>query len=183
MDKRLKRLEKGVETMVDAVLEIKKILQLKAERTDYYRDPREVYNERQREYYARTIEDRHAWADANRERLRANGRKSDAKRRALGINQKRQKEWVEANRERVRENARNYYWGEGNKKCRISSWKHMGLIDDYDYVYDRFESTLFCDFCLCDLDQCTKSVKSMDHCHETGKFRNILCLSCNVKRK
>ena len=183
MEKRLKGLEQGVSTLVDTVLEIKKLLELRAERTDYYEDERLKKNRLQREYYARTIEDRHAWVDVNRERVRANGRKADAKRRELGINQKRKKEWVDNNRERVRETARKYYKEDGNKNCRISNWKHAGLIDDYDYVYERFESTLFCDFCGCDLDQCTRSVKNMDHCHITGKFRNILCLVCNVKRK
>ena len=27
-----------------------------------------------------------------------------------------------------------------------------------------------------------KGSKVMDHCHETGKFRNILCHNCNILR-
>ena len=64
----------------------------------------------------------------------------------------------------------------------ISSWKFQGLKDDYEKIYRRYEYTLFCDECRCDLDQCTKSTKCMDHDHETGLFRNILCIVCNIKR-
>ena len=69
-----------------------------------------------------------------------------------------------------------------DKSKRITKWKLRGLIDNYDKVYERYEYTLFCDECRCDLDQCSKSVKCMDHDHNTGLFRNILCNSCNVKR-
>ena len=69
-----------------------------------------------------------------------------------------------------------------DKVKRISKWKYRGLIDNYDKVYERYEYTLFCDECRCDLDQCTKSLKCMDHDHTTGLFRNILCNTCNVKR-
>lgn len=149
----------------------------------FYRSDSDKKRESRRNWYDRTKVDRHRWVDENRERVRANGRKSDAKRRATGENQRRYKKWTENNRERVRNTARTYYKEEGNRNCRISQWKHNGLIDDYEYVYERYESTLFCDECGCDLDQCTRSVKSMDHCHKTGKFRNILCLVCNVRRK
>ena len=70
-----------------------------------------------------------------------------------------------------------------DKSNRISNWKIQGLIDNYDKVYEIFEYTLFCDECRCDLDQCSKSVKCMDHDHTTGLFRNILCKSCNSKRR
>jgi hypothetical protein len=71
----------------------------------------------------------------------------------------------------------------GIKSQTINRWKFKGLIDDYEMVYERYSMAIFCDECECVLDQCEKSVKSMDHCHTTGLFRNILCRSCNVKRK
>ena len=70
----------------------------------------------------------------------------------------------------------------GRKLSTINNWKLRGLIDNYEKVYQRFEYTLFCDECKCDLDQSNKSRKCMDHDHTTGLFRNILCNSCNVKR-
>ena len=70
----------------------------------------------------------------------------------------------------------------GNKSCRISSWKKRGLVDDYDMVYERYQNTKYCDICNVLLTSCRKggNQKQMDHCHKTGKFRNILCQRCNT---
>tara|TARA_R110002110_G_C13058615_1_gene681620 strand:+ start:124 stop:591 length:468 start_codon:yes stop_codon:yes gene_type:complete len=69
----------------------------------------------------------------------------------------------------------------GHKACVICNWKHMGLIDDYDKVYDRFMKTTHCDKCNCLLTNYKKGgcEKQMDHCHRTNKFRNVLCGRCN----
>ena len=96
----------------------------------------------------------------------------------------RQKKYIEKNKETRKEY--NSIWiktDKGIKTRYVSCWKYNGLIDDYDKVYERYEYTLFCDECRCDLDQCTKSVKCMDHDHETGLFRNVLCWNCNIRRR
>ena len=93
------------------------------------------------------------------------------------------KKWILNNIEKDKESKKKYSKSEnGYKSVMISKWKHKGLIDKYDKVYERYEYTLFCDECRCDLDQCNKSGKCMDHDHSSGLFRNILCRSCNVKR-
>jgi len=93
------------------------------------------------------------------------------------------KKWEKDNPEKAREKAKKYRsTDKGIKSNIINKWKSRGLVDDYDKVYERYEYTLFCDLCSCDLDQCTKSVKSMDHDHNTGLFRNILCRMCNWRR-
>ena len=70
----------------------------------------------------------------------------------------------------------------GKKSVTISGWKHTGLIsDDYDAVYDKWINTHNCECCNESIGF-GKGSRVMDHCHKTGKFRNILCHSCNIMR-
>jgi len=79
---------------------------------------------------------------------------------------------------------RNYRKTEnGKKKCIIVDWKHKGLIDDYDLVYEKYINTEYCEKCKVKLTSsryATPTRKSMDHDHLTGKFRMILCNCCNA---
>ena len=60
----------------------------------------------------------------------------------------------------------------------ISSWKYIGLIAiNYEIIYDRWYYSSHCENCKCEYT--TKNKKCMDHDHDTGLFRNILCNSCN----
>ena len=80
------------------------------------------------------------------------------------------------------------------KSSRISNWKTGGLIEGewngipytYDDIYELYLSTDNCDFCHRELtyDKKTSSTtKQMDHDHETGLFRNIICNRCNSQMK
>tara|TARA_R100000734_G_C3254194_1_gene54805 strand:- start:174 stop:554 length:381 start_codon:yes stop_codon:yes gene_type:complete len=69
----------------------------------------------------------------------------------------------------------------GKKTQKISSWKGQGLIcDDYDKVYERYINSNHCE--CCGKEYKNQRDKHMDHCHKTGKFRNILCRNCNQLR-
>ena len=67
----------------------------------------------------------------------------------------------------------------------IGNWKKKGLYETremMEYIY--YYMTILCHNC----EKCKKEFKSpkdrcMDHCHSTGRFRNILCTSCNAKRR
>ena len=65
------------------------------------------------------------------------------------------------------------------KSQTIYDWKRYGLIyDDYDELYEVYIKTMNCGHCN---KEFTKSNhRCMDHDHKTGKFRNIVCKSCNV---
>jgi hypothetical protein len=65
----------------------------------------------------------------------------------------------------------------GKKSYTINNWKRRGLKDDYEKIYDIVMNTTKCNLCDkvfdCDRNRC------MDHDHKTGKFRLVLCRSCN----
>ncbi len=65
-----------------------------------------------------------------------------------------------------------------HKKRKKSNWKEIGLImDNFEEIYKRY---IYCKNCeLCD-KVFTKTIdRHMDHNHETGEFRNIVCNRCN----
>ena len=105
------------------------------------------------------------------------------------------KEYNIANRERINNQQREYYsnnkeyYKEYNKseKGKISDWKSRGLIsDNYELIYERYTNSKNCEECNCEYSNRGDGVgrfKCMDHCHITGKFRNILCNTCNLRRR
>lgn len=99
-------------------------------------------------------------------------------------------EWRAKHREKLAEKGRVYYnnhkeqhkaWTqifEGKRSGTISNWKQRGLIhEDYNQLYDCYINTHKCDVCLKDFTDSTD--RCMDHNHETGLFRQILCRNCN----
>ena len=77
------------------------------------------------------------------------------------------------------------------KKCStISEWKRIrktqkGLPllwdtqEEIDEIYERYLNSKKCE--KCNKKYTKKNKKCMDHNHNTGKFRNILCNNCNCK--
>jgi len=97
---------------------------------------------------------------------------------------KKMKEYYDKNKETILQQQKT---PEGIKTHRIKNWKSYGLIcEDVDRLYEHYLNTTQCDECDVELTTDrynTATTKCMDHCHKTGEFRNILCLSCNSKRK
>tara|TARA_R110000765_G_scaffold180868_1_gene286786 strand:- start:29 stop:439 length:411 start_codon:yes stop_codon:yes gene_type:complete len=93
------------------------------------------------------------------------------------------KKWYEDNKEYYKKYRKEYrQTPEGKKSDTISNWKIYGL-KLFGYTYDEvYEYYLDCDNC----EVCNKDIsmgghqKNMDHCHDTGIFRWILCSSCNT---
>ena len=96
------------------------------------------------------------------------------------------KEYRENNKEKIKEYRKT---ASGKKSRIISDWRRMGVIETDYYTYDElYEAYLYhpdCEECGVTLTtgkRCSTS-KCLDHDHTTGIFRNILCNSCNVKRR
>ena len=100
----------------------------------------------------------------------------------------RYKEYYNQNKEQISQQQKQYNkTPERVKARRIKDWKRLGVIcDDMDGLYEHYIKTTHCDECEVELTYdtiTTATTKCLDHCHETGMFRNILCHSCNIKRR
>ena len=67
---------------------------------------------------------------------------------------------------------------EGKKKYRVDNWKKNGLLGDYDAIYEIYLNTTNCMKCSIQFSDGNK--KCMDHDHETGEYRAMLCNRCNT---
>ena len=91
-------------------------------------------------------------------------------------------------REKENQYKKKYYQTpDGIKNRRIRKWVFRGVIhQNFDELYEKFINTEHCELCSVKLTidrYNTKTTRCLDHCHKTGEVRNILCHSCNTKRR
>ncbi len=99
--------------------------------------------------------------------------------------------WYKDNKEKIKERRRNQYrnnpekkrerdrkWRESNKdRVREYGWRHQGInitYREYEKMYE--EQGGKCLFCGKEF-----KVLAVDHNHNTGEIRGLLCLRCNLK--
>jgi len=78
------------------------------------------------------------------------------------------------------EKDKRYYQSDKGKKAeRKKWWKKNGVIfdNDFDEIHDRYINSSQCE--LCDKVYKSSRDRCLDHCHTTGKFRNVVCQNCN----
>jgi hypothetical protein len=90
------------------------------------------------------------------------------------------KKYKKDNKEKIVKQMKEYDQTPAGKKSHtMSDWRQRGSIDpDMDEIYDKkYLPATHCQVCKKEFknsyDRC------MDHDHETGLFRQVLCRSCN----
>ena len=115
--------------------------------------------------------------EKNKEKRRAQRKARYEKNKESEIAQRKAR--YEKNKES--EIAQNKAWSKtpiGMKSKTLTSWKRQGLIGDLSKIYD--ERYLHCTHCeVCTKEFSSKSDRCLDHDHETGLFRKVLCRNCN----
>ena len=69
------------------------------------------------------------------------------------------------------------YNKEHQEERRQSKWKSMGIICDFDAIYDIYINTHKCDHCKKEFE--SSFDRCLDHCHTCACVRAILCRCCN----
>ena len=97
------------------------------------------------------------------------------------------KKYRDNNKEKVAETNKKYdNTPAGIKMHKLAKWKNRGLIcEDVDSLYCDYLNATNCDECgvvFGTFGDGSGTFKCLDHSHESGKFRNFLCLGCNTRR-
>lgn len=146
---------------------------------EYYEKNKEKIKERRREHYEENKEEvlkrQKEYKEKNKEELK-----------------EKRKEYRERNKEELKEKRRERYTREREevlktkrtdpqhiKSSRISKWKRRGVIGDLDKLYEYYLSVPKCE--ACDVIFEDTFYRCLDHDHETGVFRKVVCRSCNTR--
>ncbi len=85
--------------------------------------------------------------------------------------------YYEINRNKILQNQKT----KGKKNYNFMNWIKLGIKEDretMEYIYDVLY--LPCKRCWVCGHDFSKYRKCLDHCHESGKFRQVLCHYCNT---
>ena len=158
----------------------------KVYRKEYYEKNKEKHKEYREKNKEKIKEYKKEYRDTNKEKIREENREYRDKNKEHIREQKR--EYRATNIEAIKEHKKQYY--EKNKEYYqtpqhkraelISSWRSRGIIGDLPTIYDeRYLPSTACE--VCNKTYSSTFDRCLDHCHETGEFRQMLCRSCNTR--
>jgi len=117
---------------------------------EYYKTNREKLNANSKEYYLNNKETRNEYGKAHRL----------------------------ANQDEIKEREKAYKQTDaGIKSNRMGMWRFYGIKDVNDELYNYYMNCDNCEVCGKEFTETIR--KCLDHDHDTGKFRYVLCYSCN----
>ncbi len=88
------------------------------------------------------------------------------------------KQWRQKNKQHLKEYSQS---PQGKKNILIAKWKYRGLKESKEFIDQIYKEYLNSEECqLCGEPYSKNNIKNMEHCHATGKFRNICCHRCNI---
>ena len=124
-------------------------------------------------------ENNEKYRQENKEKIKENNEKYRQE------NKEKIKIYYQENKDKIKEQQKEYKQTENCiKSMRISKWKNRGVYsDDYDKLYEIYINTTNCEKCsiLLTTDKLiTNTTKCLDHNHQTGLFRYVLCNRCNL---
>ena len=90
------------------------------------------------------------------------------------------REYNQNNKEKLLERNRIYDKTPAGKKSKtMSSWRSAGVINVNDEMYNNYIATTHCECCSKEFS--SSNDRCLDHDHETGEFRWVICRACNIR--
>ena len=74
----------------------------------------------------------------------------------------------------------------GQKIIKKQDWKKRGVkftAEEFETIWSQYWKQTECECCGINFTEEWKHKKCLDHDHNTGEFRFILCWTCNINRK
>ena len=129
------------------------------------------------------IKESNEYKEKRKKQSKKQSEKRSLKRKEIREQKKIEKELnKELDKLKYNERKLNYTKTENGKKTTLkATWKYYGLnMENFEEIYERYINAIFCDICECVLEGNGRNKKCMDHDHDTGEFRNIVCNYCNI---
>ena len=157
----------------------------KDKKKEYYQNNKEQIAEMKREYYQNNKEQ---IAEKHREHYQNNKEHIADKQREYYQNnkeqiaekdKKRHKKYRQNNKEKIADEQREHRQTPAGKKSTVmDNWRRRGIINVTDEMYNHYIAATHCECCSKEFS--SSRDRHLDHDHETGEYRQILCCSCNT---
>jgi len=83
------------------------------------------------------------------------------------------------NKEQIAEQKKEYYQTPAGKKAeKMKLWRRRGVINVNNEMYNNYIATTHCECCLKEFSSSFN--RCLDHDHETGEYRWVICRACNT---